>query len=203
VQRTSSVKSDALSVLVDGLRLKGDRGRRIHPVVVLLPPLGRLRRKVPDRWNGRDLIRRCYRREPRHVLTLQRPTARPHITTRPATISIAPDPAICVSKTPSTYVSICARSAVVPTAIRARHYVLLPRTQIEFCVRSLIYELWIGWRRKNSSIVAAASSGCVMWRVWSASGIVSSLALGTAAWNMSVTGRRPTAVREPTRWSTG
>jgi hypothetical protein len=27
-------------------------------------------------------------------------------------------------------VPICARSAVVPTVIRARHYVLLPRTQI-------------------------------------------------------------------------
>ena len=99
--RTSSVKSDALSVLVDGHRLKRHRGRRIHPVVVLLPPPARLRRKCADRWSAGDLTGRCYRRGPRHVLNLQRPTARPHITPPLSTISIAPDPAICVPKTTS------------------------------------------------------------------------------------------------------
>jgi hypothetical protein len=34
------------------------------------------------------------------------------------------------------YVPICTRSAVVPTVIRARHYVLLPRTQIGSSVRA-------------------------------------------------------------------
>jgi hypothetical protein len=39
--------------------------------------------------------------------------------------------------TEHTEVPICARSAVVPTVIRARHYVLLPRTQIGSSARSI------------------------------------------------------------------
>jgi hypothetical protein len=114
IERLFESPSPRLSRLESGLRGPRERTRRPCRVV----GVGSVRQR---RASCKIVLPECRARLPARGWPCSPPE--PHITTRQRAVNRSAEPAICASSGTSAYVPICARSAVVPTVIRARHYV--------------------------------------------------------------------------------